>query len=554
MRMFPARAWRSFSGFVILLICVICAPALALQPDEIALVVNRNVPEGQRLAEYYAQEREIPADRIIVLDVPAREEMSFEQYERDVVPPIRAFLRENGLEQQVKCLVTFFGVPIRIADNRLSEYEREERRLLQQRLEEMPAQIRPSVAAAENLARELDPGFSASTGETVEELAQRAEAALTAISQSLSRLEDVRRRVEALQRVAEIVRELGGGAGLFQHFGQRELTSPDLPAEQRQQWEALQQQLEQAGRELGQLRERRFEPEARSRLREVVREHFGAFIYAQILQAQELYLRASDTAAAVDNELALLWWDYYPRSRWQLNPLHHRMREIQTPPVVMVMRLDGPEPSVVRDLIMASIRVEQEGLRGVVALDSRGLPAREEDGSPHPYGHFDQLIRDLAELLESRTELTVVLNDAPEVFPPDSVRDVAIYCGWYSLRNYVPGMSFNPGAVGFHIASEEMVSLRREGETGWVRGLLSDGVVATVGPVREPFLHSFPLPMEFFPLLLTGELTLAEVYWKTTPLTSWMISAIGDPLYRPFKENPALKREDLPAALSGALD
>jgi hypothetical protein len=105
--------------------------------------------------------------------------------------------------------------------------------------------------------------------------------------------------------------------------------------------------------------------------------------------------------------------------------------------------------------------------------------------------------------------------------------------------------------VGFHVASFEMVSLRSDHERGWVKGLLSDGVVATIGPVAEPYLVAFPRADDFFPLLMTGKLTLAEVYWKTNPLTSWMMCCVGDPLYNPFKTNPAVKVADLPARLQG---
>jgi uncharacterized protein (TIGR03790 family) len=148
----------------------------------------------------------------------------------------------------------------------------------------------------------------------------------------------------------------------------------------------------------------------------------------------------------------------------------------------------------------------------------------------------------------------VVLDENPEVLPANSAEDVAIYCGWYSVRHYVPCCRFNPGAVGFHIASFEMSELHNPRETGWCRGLLKDGVVGTVGPVNEPYLHAFPAADEFFPLLMTGKLTLAEVYWKTTPLTSWKMAAIGDPLYRPYAKNPALKPEDLPEGLRKAVE
>jgi hypothetical protein len=82
--------------------------------------------------------------------------------------------------------------------------------------------------------------------------------------------------------------------------------------------------------------------------------------------------------------------------------------------------------------------------------------------------------------------------------------------------------------------------------------LLKDGASGSLGPVAEPYLHSFPRADEFFPLLFTGRLTLAEVYWKTNPLASWMNSCIGDPLYKPYAKNPALKVTDLPAELQRA--
>jgi len=52
---------------------------------------------------------------------------------------------------------------------------------------------------------------------------------------------------------------------------------------------------------------------------------------------------------------------------------------------------------------------------------------------------------------------------------------------------------------------------------------------------------------------MTGKLTLAEVYWKTTPLTSWMTTCIGDPLYTPYKVNPPLAADDVSPGLRSAL-
>jgi uncharacterized protein (TIGR03790 family) len=120
-----------------------------------------------------------------------------------------------------------------------------------------------------------------------------------------------------------------------------------------------------------------------------------------------------------------------------------------------------------------------------------------------------------------------------------------LYCGWYSLRQYVDAFDFVPGAVGFHAASFEAVSLKREGEQGWCKRMLEDGAAATFGAVAEPFLHSFPKPRDFFGLLLTGRFTLAECFTYTNKYNSWMIMLLGDPLYRPFARRPYLRLEQV---------
>jgi uncharacterized protein (TIGR03790 family) len=237
-----------------------------------------------------------------------------------------------------------------------------------------------------------------------------------------------------------------------------------------------------------------------------------------------------------------------------VNPLNYKYQGPRLPPLIMTMRLDGPQSGTARDIILASLKAEATGLRGQVCLDSRGLPAIDAKGRPDPYGAYDQTIRNLAKLLNDKTRMSVTIDETDKLLPAHSVNDVAIYWGWYSPQLYVPSCRFVPGAFAAHIASYTMTSLRTEGPQLWARGLLDDGAAGTFGPVAEPYLHSFPPADEFVPLLLTGKLTLAEVYWKTTPLSSWMITMIGDPLYTPYKVNPQLKIEDLPKSLQAAFE
>jgi uncharacterized protein (TIGR03790 family) len=65
--------------------------------------------------------------------------------------------------------------------------------------------------------------------------------------------------------------------------------------------------------------------------------------------------------------------------------------------------------------------------------------------------------------------------------------------------------------------------------------MLMDGITATLGAVREPYLHTFPLPDEFFSELFEGS-SLVEAYYSTKPFNSWQMVLIGDPLYTPFEK------------------
>jgi len=56
-------------------------------------------------------------------------------------------------------------------------------------------------------------------------------------------------------------------------------------------------------------------------------------------------------------------------------------------------------------------------------------------------------------------------------------------------------------------------------------------------PVNEPYVQAFPIPEIFFGLLFEGRLTLAECYALSKPFLSWQMVLIGDPLYRPFKND-----------------
>lgn len=249
-----------------------------------------------------------------------------------------------------------------------------------------------------------------------------------------------------------------------------------------------------------------------------------------VLKYQIDRITGKETNAAVDSELSMVLYESYELYRWQPNMLKNDAMGLGFR-TLMVSRLDGPSEQIATGLVDKALAAEKTGLKGFAYIDSRGI-AR---GSL--YGHYDQSLRNLAAFTKAHTELTVREERAPQLFAPDTCPQTAIYCGWYSLKKYIDAFDFVDGAVGYHIASFEAVSLRDPNSTEWCPAMLRDGITATLGPVSEPYLHSFPEPRVFFPKLYEGN-CLVEAYYQTKPFNSWQLLLIGDPLYRPFKKNP----------------
>jgi len=237
-------------------------------------------------------------------------------------------------------------------------------------------------------------------------------------------------------------------------------------------------------------------------------------------------ITGKETEASVDSELSMVLFGTYELYRWQPNAL--RTGVLMPFTTLMVSRLDGPSYAVAKGLIDKAIVAEEKGLTGTAYVDSRGLFAKDL------YSHYDQSLRDLAMLTNLRTSLPVQEERTQALFPPGSCPDAALYCGWYSLRNYVDAFDFVDGAVGYHIASLEAVHLRDPNSAEWCPAMLMDGITATLGSVTEPYLHAYPEPRAFFGALFEGR-TLVEAFYLTKPFNSWQMLLLGDPLYRPFR-------------------
>jgi len=246
-----------------------------------------------------------------------------------------------------------------------------------------------------------------------------------------------------------------------------------------------------------------------------------------------------ETGAAVDSELALVLADEYPLAGWLPNPyflgLGGKATRFSRDEVLIVARLDGPDPATVRRIIDDSLAAEQQGLRGRAYFDARwpkpSAPVAQSDG----YALYDASLHAAAAGVQASGRMeSVRLDEKEQLFQPGDCPKAALYCGWYSLTRYVDAFAWVRGAIGYHIASGECTTLKEKNSQVWCKRMLEKGAAATIGPVNEPYIQAFPLPELFFAKLTEGYLSLGEVYLITLPFLSWQMVLIGDPLYRPF--------------------
>jgi uncharacterized protein (TIGR03790 family) len=85
-----------------------------LTADQLLLIYNANSDVSRSLAEHYARVRGVPANRLLGVQVPISEEISQYAYKTQIADVVRAHLQNAQLSGQVRCLVCFYEVPIRV--------------------------------------------------------------------------------------------------------------------------------------------------------------------------------------------------------------------------------------------------------------------------------------------------------------------------------------------------------------------------------------------------------------------------------------------------------
>ncbi|WP_218932243.1 TIGR03790 family protein [Adhaeretor mobilis] len=552
------KTWLTFAVLCLAQLHGLPSAHADLKPSEIAIIAARGSKSSERLAEYYAQQRGIPVENICKVVMPRKETISHEEWRWAIRPEIQKWLSENDPDRNLRCLVTTWDVPLRIESDkkdspRLSRYQEHlvgERTKRIKVLRDIVAEFgllapgigltgdtdRPSAGNDSSMA---DSGDAKKTSE-IDELAQKLEKQLQESQARIRQLADPQQRQQASMKVQQLATAGGGIRVLLESLQSRIQADKEGSTQLQVEFERLRGMLI-AYAELEQRLERSAPSIQRdSLLLDTLSRSRGMIATVKWIDKQLKTVTKNETNSSFDSELSLVLWrdDDYQLLRWQpnyLRPEYDNSQLRDSYPTLMVARLDAPTLELAKGLIDTAIKIEKEGLQGKVYLDARGIGKLDQSNvSPGSYADYDRALLITAKGLKEQTNLDVTLNEKSELFQPGDCPDAALYCGWYSLGKYVDAFDWNPGAVAYHLASGEATTLRKKDSQVWCKRLLEDGVCVTIGPTYEPYLVAFPRPNEFFALLVQGDLSLVECYYRTKPFNSWMMTLIGDPLYRPF--------------------
>ncbi len=274
-----------FKFSLIAFVILIPLPGFALQPEEVLLIANQSVVESVELAEEYRQKRKIPQKNLLLVRMVDTEGCSREEYREQLIAPLRALLK-NRQPNTIRCVLLFYGLPLRIAAAELSQVERQQ-------------------------------------------------------------LEQLKFKKKSLD------------------FELKNLSGGDL--DRKAALEEAQQGL------LGQIKA----------------------------------LRRFDEQAALDSELAFALVDKYQLSSWLPNPYFVGNRQRQDLPIdmghtLLVARLDGPTPAIVRRMLNDSLKAEAHGLKGRAYFDARGAQPKDQNGLKG-YAYYDNSLHLAAEITEQQT-------------------------------------------------------------------------------------------------------------------------------------------------------
>jgi uncharacterized protein (TIGR03790 family) len=514
----------------------------ALTAEEVLVVYNKNMPESKSVAEHYAKKRKVPTENLLGFKLPDSERITRREFETNFVPYLREAVVNFKKTGKKPAILLVYGIPLRVGER---EGKSDTKPLIERKIKELGSLV---LNLTERLDRLTGPELQTNAPPdsegylpSVPVILQKAKSAFIKANRfQLNTKQEHKTQAVSLELGSILFRFVGINLAANELKKKAEAEGIEfktiLKKDSIFKWSLL------FNTRLAQVPFRGVTDENIQDLASMVRVSQGLIGELQFWYQLKDRDPSSMTSAAVDSELTLVLAESYLEAKWLPNPFLFKfdqnslIKQIRDN-TIPVARLDGPTPSSAKRLVDDAILTEKNGLKGIFYIDARGITGSDKDAT---YAEYDNSLRRLYDMIREKGSMKVVFDDKPELFAEHSCPNAALYCGWYSLGKYVDSFNWLKGAVGFHVASSEASTLREKGSEVWCKRMLEEGVAATLGPVQEPYLDSFPSPDVFFPLLMTGKLPLIEVYYRSIPHLSWRQILIGDPLYTPFKKKPAI--------------
>lgn len=533
-----------FLVLIFLSLSVVPSEAFALSPEDLVIVYNLNMPGSKEVADYYAKKRKVPISNLVGADVPVSEGMLRSDFEKSLTPPVLAVVERLKDKGKDPAILLVYGIPLAVKDPVDIKPDKTFMAFVEGKVKEHADLVVQMIRELDYLIDENDPTDAQPKrlmeAYSAKDVLKMARESLNRGLQYLKKSQTTKENREDFLRVASLSMRLAGTSLATKAF-----VGKILKEEKKAQELFRSQELLKWNAILkSELLEKSFwgiVPEKAFETATAVRFINGIIGELKFWDEVKRVYEEGKTSASVDSELILIMVGPYQRAQWLPNPFHARYDSLPSikrirAKTLMVGRLDGPTHEIAKRLVDDAVATEKVGLKGIFYIDARGLANNDASA----YSWYDRHLINLYNIVKDKASMEVVIDKTPELFPVEACPNAALYCGWYSLGNYVDSFRWQKGAVGFHVASGEASTLRREESNVWCKRMIEEGVGATLGPVEEPYLLSFPLPDHFFPLLMSGKIPLLEVYFRTIPYVSWRQILIGDPLYTPFKKNPAI--------------
>ena len=172
---------------IICLFFFIASTVYALQPDEILVIVNKNSPDSINIGVHYIRQRNVPGFNIVSLPLPGPETISIsvDDYQKLLAKPIRKKLTSKNLDRKIKCIVTTYGVPIKILPRKPLKNQQKHLAKLNDLYEQKVIQIKNMITWAKMLGNEtpesVEPEGAKSTNDILKNLVKHTKASLKRI-------------------------------------------------------------------------------------------------------------------------------------------------------------------------------------------------------------------------------------------------------------------------------------------------------------------------------------------------------------------------------------